>query len=863
MAQITRKFAGGTVQSVIVAQDYELSTMGAPENPETLLKLVHTAGVVVTVLGYYYWSGATWTLIGNSAPQQAQLTTSPSGGVVIAGSANTFYGITANVTPSDSTQVTSAANRTVLQGMLDAGIEVILPPGTTYIDKVLTVPTGAHITGPKSARLELVSGPNNAGVAATSITSVGTLATILFPSAHGLTIGKSRRMIVAGCTPAGYNGLWDVTPTDATHATYNLVASVSNVAASATTGSGLWVGGPYEEYGYCGNVIRNKNWASARHTLSSFTVGSQVQVGSTPVTFAVSGTTDWVAGDYIRVEGDTTRAWNGIFKVAAFAAGVVTLSYKGPSTRVPIPVGTLTAQKADAHIRISNITVSGGSDRLSADPSWESHAILLNNVLNPRLDEIYMASCGKYAIALSNTVEATGDVYFDTTSDGFHLNGGNVNISVRGLRGNSADDFLALTANDPAGQYPFNRYPVNEGYTFADGTSIGYIVQDGGLNGAIFRDIQPQNQNARILISGSSTADVSGIVIDGYQPKFNNMDASQAEINGGRDTGAICICAEPYNATTTRIDDVTIRDWRVGGGKIGPQLVFYDVQVGGPYTGQLVIDKLTLSNITTQRSLPLTNVGSTAQNCFIEMSGVQTRWSIGLLVIENSDINIDATGVDYWFMDMSPSNANGEYVNKILFRNCRFSGVSGNWGAIIAKIGGAGGANTGKFKSIVFDRCTFEFELAAGGHMYPAYVSPSSALSYKPKIAFLGCHFIRTTCAAAVTQNATIILSDNYFDTIESGAIIMATNAASVIDVLWANNYTNGQAILSLTAGATINLLKGDDTFAYDLSKISVSGSKGSVMKSLSTTGGTIVDGNLAVSDGVNWRQVSDTTKFL
>lgn len=81
MAQMTRKFVGGTVQSVIVAQDYELSTMGAPENPETLLELVHTAGVVVTVLGYYYWSGSAWTLIGNSAPTQAQLTNTPSGGV--------------------------------------------------------------------------------------------------------------------------------------------------------------------------------------------------------------------------------------------------------------------------------------------------------------------------------------------------------------------------------------------------------------------------------------------------------------------------------------------------------------------------------------------------------------------------------------------------------------------------------------------------------------------------------------------------------------------------------------------------------------------------------------------------------------
>lgn len=85
MAQITRKFVGGTVQSVIVAQDYELSTMGAPENPETLLEIVQTAGNIVTVLGYYYWSGSAWTLIGNSAPTQAQFTNTPSGGVAILG----------------------------------------------------------------------------------------------------------------------------------------------------------------------------------------------------------------------------------------------------------------------------------------------------------------------------------------------------------------------------------------------------------------------------------------------------------------------------------------------------------------------------------------------------------------------------------------------------------------------------------------------------------------------------------------------------------------------------------------------------------------------------------------------------------
>lgn len=68
----------------------------------------------------------------------------------------------------------------------------------------------------------------------TSITSVGTLATVTMANPHGLLTG--RRVVIAGFTPAGYNGTYTITVTGASTFTYVLAGAlgVTTVTGTAT-----------------------------------------------------------------------------------------------------------------------------------------------------------------------------------------------------------------------------------------------------------------------------------------------------------------------------------------------------------------------------------------------------------------------------------------------------------------------------------------------------------------------------------------------------------------------------------------------------------------------------------------------------
>ena len=72
--------------------------------------------------------------------------------------------------------------------------------------------------------------------AITSVSWATNVATVTTTVAHGLTIGDSQWLTIAGVTPTAYNGNWLVTPTTTTAFTFNLVAAT-------TPGSGT--GGVY------------------------------------------------------------------------------------------------------------------------------------------------------------------------------------------------------------------------------------------------------------------------------------------------------------------------------------------------------------------------------------------------------------------------------------------------------------------------------------------------------------------------------------------------------------------------------------------------------------------------------------------
>jgi hypothetical protein len=128
MAKMVYSLVAGDVQSLIEAQDYEFANIGAPSNPETLLKIVKTAGSIVTVLGYYYWGGAGWVAIGASLPVSAIF--NPAAVAITGGSVNnTPIGAATPNTGAFSTLSATGAMSQLFSGL----VRTLTPIGGAFI----------------------------------------------------------------------------------------------------------------------------------------------------------------------------------------------------------------------------------------------------------------------------------------------------------------------------------------------------------------------------------------------------------------------------------------------------------------------------------------------------------------------------------------------------------------------------------------------------------------------------------------------------------------------------------------------------------------------------------------------------------
>ena len=185
-----------------------------------------------------------------------------------------------------------------------------------------------------------------------SITRVGTLATVTTNVAHGLVTGN--QIVMAGVTPAAYNGTFIITVLNATQFTYVMASTPSsNATANGTayaitsitnTGTGALVTTATDHNLYTGNIIvvtgatpsaYNGTYAITRQSATTFTYalttnpgGNATVVGTYSVTAVTissifhNGTTANVTtatshglltGNQITVTGCTPSDYNGTF----------------------------------------------------------------------------------------------------------------------------------------------------------------------------------------------------------------------------------------------------------------------------------------------------------------------------------------------------------------------------------------------------------------------------------------------------------------------------------------------------------------------------------------------------------------------
>lgn len=773
---------------------------------------------------------------------------------------NTFPNVTTGVT----SRTTAIANRTAIQAALDSGGNVhVTNPGDVYIDCAVLIGSHTRLTLGQDTRLRLVNGtanPNNWG--ATTITSVGTAATVTvaspFPEAM---IGKSMIMGVGGVSNQdGYNGLWQMQIVSANSATYQLVTSVGGVAATGN----VTLFGPYMEYGYQDNVIRNKNFFSKKFRLSNPTVVGPISVGSVALRFDADST-GWQADQWILIKGDTTRALHGAHRIVEATSSQVTIEFFTTTIGFPGTSGTLFGALCDVDFIIEGGTVHGGGGNL--DASWLSHGICLNKTAYAVVQNVKAMRVNKYAVTYCNSFAPTfRDIHLETVSDGLHSKGPNWSVVIDGIAGANNDDFIVHTANDPEQAYPFNVFPRNAGAvinapqgTFTMGnTDQGTIASGGGeLIGYTARNIRPKFKNARILLSGADAAKpfngMSGVLIDGYIPNFDNE-----AYNGSYDIPSICISCEPSVNQTSRISDVTVRNWTIMGNAGKPFVNFYDQQVGGPYNAaQVVIDTLTFENVQTGRPI-VRKAGKQWEFLDGRVWTAGDRWSVGKLSFLNCkwDIDTGTSGGVCSIVGLNQNNANGEYLGELLFDNCQLRQVAGDQVLRLLSLFGSSGS---KLKKITVRNMRTSADVASTIEMIQL---GNSGATVKPIVHLDSNHLGGTRFAVSSTGTPLTLIATNNVMPSAGYACFMWGYTALDMDIYWQNNILQG-GVVAVDSGVTgYSVKSGDGTLALDLTKVSRA-SAGALARA-SVGAGTIVAGNLVVCDTSNaagcWKQVSNTT---
>ncbi|CAB4155434.1 hypothetical protein UFOVP1301_21 [uncultured Caudovirales phage] len=230
-------------------------------------------------------------------------------------------------------------------GIISNGTFTDITPRTFTVDvpvKVETVQGSNEVT---------INDGNNFTYATTATTGNGTTATITFAETHTFPVGSL--VVVAGVTPAGYNGTFTVTAStshtvsfeDATTGVQTVPGTITNLSGISSFDTvdirtqisvgGLILFGTYQCY-YVSNTaykIYTTNPATgepayATFTTSTITVTGASGDGTTAVlTFsAIAAATVPAVGSYVTVTGVLPSGYNGSFIVTA--SSTTSLSYK-------------------------------------------------------------------------------------------------------------------------------------------------------------------------------------------------------------------------------------------------------------------------------------------------------------------------------------------------------------------------------------------------------------------------------------------------------------------------------------------------------------------------------------------------------
>jgi hypothetical protein len=155
-------------------------------------------------------------------------------------------------------------------------------------------------------------------LAVTSITSSGTTATVTTAAPHGIAIGKTANVNIAGATPAGYNGTFVAAATTSTAFTYTLGSSLANPATGTITyQADVYLAKPWK--------LRNSRAAETGADGTAYTLSYGAGANANNVRRTKTGTSgpgdglteteavapEWLAGDILYAQPAATGVLDG------------------------------------------------------------------------------------------------------------------------------------------------------------------------------------------------------------------------------------------------------------------------------------------------------------------------------------------------------------------------------------------------------------------------------------------------------------------------------------------------------------------------------------------------------------------------
>lgn len=272
---------------------------------------------------------------------------------------------------------------------------------------------------------------------------------------------------------------------------------------------------PASAGGPCFPICVNQNFSAAPVAISSITA-VKFGVRNIRLTVEFAAAHGMAARGYLLIKGDVTETVNGIWPIESIVdADTLTIlaGWPSPPTGYTFPTitGTLTGVKADADIHIGgggtlDLNFHGGGFTMAND--WRDHAISLNNVLRPIVDDFRFIDVRKYCVMACNVAHGVfRNVEGYHCSDGVHIYGPAWHPLVEHVSGAIGDDAAVFQTID------------GPGYIQYQGPNSG-----GNFYGGVMRHIHPRwtdNSGSAVFYpSGGSSSDlgykfIGQFIVDG------------------------------------------------------------------------------------------------------------------------------------------------------------------------------------------------------------------------------------------------------------------------------------------------------------------------------------------------------------